>query len=270
MPSAGIASVQQNEDLSDMVRLHLIGFTTDLKNLIFATRKGAKSGGYIVSIDPRLRNTLQEVAKLEEEAGNAPKKSGKQKAEPKPRSDAKLSPKEIQTLLRKGKTAQQVAKLADTNIEWVKRFESPILAERLGVIDSVRASTISKARLGNSGVSVGEAIAANLRDKRVELDEDQYEDSWNAVRRDGYWQVAFTYQSRGKRKQARFAYDPEVKEARALNTVALDLGWRSQNGPKPRPKTPRTKPSSKPRRSVTRSRTRRKPTAKSKARPTRR
>lgn len=235
-----------------MVRLHLIGFTTDLKNLIFATRKGAKSGGYIVSIDARLRNTLDEVAKLEEAEKNKGKpKPSKDSAPADSVTESKLTPKEIQTLLRQGKTAQQVAKLAETPIGWVKRFESPILAERAGVIDAVRASRISKTRLGSSGMTVGEAITAKLREKKVDLEADAFEESWNAVRRDGHWQVSFTYHSRGKRKQARFAFDPETKEARALNTVALDLGWKSTGtAAKPRPK--RAKPSG--RRSTTKGR----------------
>jgi hypothetical protein len=120
-----------------MVRLHLVGFTTDLKNLIFATRRGAKSGGYVVSIDPRLKRTLKEVARLEEEGP----------AEPPPRAGAsrsqsrtsQLTPKEIQALLRAGKTVEQVAKLADTDAAWVERFNNPIIAEKAGVIDDVKS-----------------------------------------------------------------------------------------------------------------------------------
>lgn len=209
-----------------MVRLHLVGFTTDLKNLIFATRKGAKSGGYVVAVDPRLRRTLEEVARLEEEALQAKKAAKTVPSEPPPPPKSQLSPKEIQALLREGKSEEQVAKLADTDVSWVERFTAPIIAERAGVIAAVRAGRISKQRLGTSGLQVGAAIAENLEDKKVRLGPDEFQDSWKAVRRAGRWVVTFTYLSRGQRKQARFAYYPERREVEALNAVASQIGWR--------------------------------------------
>lgn len=219
------------------MRLHLVGFTTDLKNIIFATRKGAKSGGYVVTIDSRLRRTLEEVARLEEEAAESKKNTKEVSAPPPSPPKSQLTPKEIQALLREGKSEEQVAKLADTDVSWIQRFTGPIIAERAGVIESVRAGRISKARLGASGAQIGRAIQENLEAKNVRLDPEEFEDSWKAVRRAGRWVVTFSYLSRGQRKQARFAYFPERREVEALNAVATQIAWRPASTKKARPRT---------------------------------
>lgn len=220
-----------------MVRLHLVGFTTDLKNLIFATRKGAKRGGYILEIDRRLLGALDEVANLQTGVETRSTEDSPRPAAVPPRPAVKassLSPKQIQNLLREGKSEEQVAKLANTDVSWIRRFTAPIIAERAGVIDSVRAGMIAKPRLGPSSETVGQAIQQNLLDKRVQIDPETFENSWKAIRRSGRWQVVFQYSSRGKRRLARFAYDPESREVKAVNEVALEVGWRSSNSRKPR------------------------------------
>ncbi|MEO7804321.1 MAG: septation protein SepH, partial [Actinomycetota bacterium] len=247
-----------------MAKLYLVGFTTDLKSLIFAARKGAKSGSYIVSIDSRLKRTLEEVVRLDSQP--KPAKSGA-KSLPEgqilPSLDGArpsgLSPREIQMLLREGKTLEQVAKLAETDVSWVERFIQPIIAERAGVIVLVKSAKISKSRLGLSDKDVGTAVSWNLESKRVHMSSEEIDDAWTAVRREGRpWQVSFQYKSRGQRKVARFTYDQETRTVEPMNAVALDIGWlvgskkssppapsRPAAKPKPRPKT-KTKPKPRP------------------------
>ena len=227
-----------------MVRLHLVGFTTDLKNLIFATRRGAKRGGYVVAIDRKLAGTLLEIDRLEQEARVEERPS---RGRPEPVRTSALSPKEIQTLLREGKSEEQVARLANTDVDWITRFVAPILAERDGVIRRVRAATISKPRLGPSQMPIEEAIQANLEAKKVSMDPDAFEDSWKAVRKGGRWDVSFNYSSRGKKRLARFRYDPEAHKVEPANPYAVELAWRggvvkrrkasatSRNGKRPAP-----------------------------------
>jgi hypothetical protein len=214
-----------------MVRLHLVGFSTDLKNLVFATKKGAKSGGYVVAIDDRLSGTLREVARLVDEQKPTRAKRARPAADPAPPRTGKLTPKEIQGLLRAGKSAAEVAKLAESDTAWIERFEVPILAERTRVVDAVKAGYVSKPRLGPSGVSVGEAILANLRDKAVPGVEEIFDDGWDSRRRrGGVWSVSFRYLSRGRRKEARFEYDAETRTVRAVNAQTADLAWRPAPG----------------------------------------
>ncbi|MQB02408.1 MAG: DUF3071 domain-containing protein, partial [Actinobacteria bacterium] len=98
-----------------------------------------------------------------------------------------MSPKEIQALLREGKTPDQVAKLAECDVSWIERFLSPILAERAVVIDIVKGARITRLRRGLSSMPVGEAIQANLEGKKVRLSPEAFDDGWSAIRREGQW-----------------------------------------------------------------------------------
>lgn len=235
-----------------MVRLHLVGFTTDLKNLIFADERGARTGGFVVSVDSRLKNTLREVARLEEEAEEQYEAEAEevlqeaeiqaeleQKPEPEapsppkpPKVVSKLTPKEIQSLLRQGKTEEQVARLAGTKVDWIKRFSFAILAERQDVIDAVKAARLSKPRLGPSGANIGEAVEENIGAKRLRMTPQEMDDAWKAVRKNGRWHVSFEYQSRGQKRLARYSFDPSNRMVEPLNEIALELGWRPASGKK--------------------------------------
>lgn len=220
-----------------MVRLHLVGFTTDLKHLIFADKRGAASGGFVVGLDSRLRRTLEEVARLEEEADrelepevpDAPHEDALE-APKAPRVDSKLTPKQIQSLLRQGKSEEQVARLAQTGVEWIKRFSFAILAERRDVIDAVRSATLAKPRLGPSGMNIGEAVDENLGARRLRMGPEAMDAAWRAVRKNGRWHVSFEYQSRGQKRLARYSYDPTTRQVEPLNDIALELGWRAESG----------------------------------------
>lgn len=217
-----------------MLKLHLVGFTTDLKNLIFSRRSGAKSGGYMVVIDERLLRTLQEVDRLAEEARQG-RDTGldvpEVEAAP-PRPKSQLTPKEIQALLRRGRSVEEVARAAGTDMSWIDRFTGPIFAEQATIVDAVRSAWIAKPRKGRSSAPVGDAVAANLRARRVRMDPEDFDAAWDAVRRDGTWEVTFRYVSRGQRREATFEFDPETRHVRAANAMALQLGWRA---PEPAP-----------------------------------
>jgi hypothetical protein len=210
-----------------MIRLHLVGFTTDLKNLIFARRKGAKTGAFLIEIDARLKRTLEEVARLEKD-GAATEETLPEVPEEGRRS-SKLTPKEIQQQLRRGKTMQEVARLAETDVSWIERFTSPIVQEKSRVVDAVKSASITKARLGKSAMAVGDSIIANLRDRRVSLPIEILDEGWSAQLRDGKWEVTFTYLSRGQGKDASFSFDPDTRQVEALNGLARELAWRSPN-----------------------------------------
>lgn len=216
-----------------MVRLHLVGFTTDLKNLIFADERGATSGNFVVSVDSRLRHTLEEVARLDETADaqepEVAEEAEEPEAPPAPRVVSKLSPKEIQSLLREGKTEEQVARLAGTEVDWIRRFSFAILAERRDVIDAVRAATLTKPRLGPSGMTIGDAVEENLGAKRLRMGTEAIEDAWKAMRKNGRWQISFEYESRGQKRLARYSFDPNTRQVEPLNDVALELGWRADS-----------------------------------------
>src|SRR2546430_322682 len=148
--------------------------------------------------------------------------------EPRPRKKpgrGVLTPKEIQAELRSGKSVQEVAELAGTDTSWIERFLSPILAERKGIVDSVMTGVISRPRQGRSSCNVGQAIVANLKDRKVAISPDDLEEGWSVARRKGQWEVTFRYSLRGQEKQAQFAYDPDGGVT-AMDAEASVIGWR--------------------------------------------
>ena len=140
------------------------------------------------------------------------------------RRGSRLSPREIQALLRAGKAAGVVAKQAGVDEAWVQRWLPPIEAERQRVIDNARSARLVKSRLGASADPLGAAVDRNLAAKRVSTDEPV---EWSATRRDGdpYWVVSVRYRSRGKSRRARWRYDAETHDVEAYDQHAADLAW---------------------------------------------
>jgi hypothetical protein len=136
-----------------------------------------------------------------------------------------LTPKEIQAELRSGKALQEVAELAGTDTSWIERFLSPILAERKGIVDAVMTGAISRPRRGKSSCNVGQAIVANLKERKVAISPEDLEEGWSVARNKDQWEVTFRYSLRGQDKHARFAFDPE-SGVTAMDADASVIGWR--------------------------------------------
>ena len=226
-----------------MQKLYVVGYTSDLRGLVLSRQKGVRSGGFVLELDAKLRRAVGEIDTLREESryGKQPE-PGKMiessvEAEEAPEatptrrlSRGVLSPKEIQAELRAGLTVQEVARMAGTDVSWIERFLSPILAERKGIVDLVLAGTLSRPRRGKSGCNVGEAIAANLRERSIVVAPEALDEGWTVARRNGRWEVSFRVPLRNQEKDAEFAYEPE-SGVTALNPMALQIGWRA---PEPR------------------------------------
>ncbi|MFN2506444.1 MAG: septation protein SepH [Acidimicrobiales bacterium] len=216
-----------------MRKLHVVGFTTDLDGLIFSTRKGSKSGSFVVAISDELRDKLAEVERLRngDESGGGPASSDwgtrrEERAAERTRPQSELTPREIQARLRAGRTIDDVAKEARCPREWVERFAPPILAEQVQVIELARSLTYAKARLGDSAFPLGESVVINLADKGLVLAEDEYTAGWSAFQaHDSVWMVRFRYESRGRFQQASWEVDVALGQLRSKDRLASDLAY---------------------------------------------
>ncbi|HLI56655.1 MAG TPA: septation protein SepH [Actinomycetota bacterium] len=234
-------------------KLYLIGFSSDLSMLILSRQRGVKSGGYMVAVDDRLWRTLDEIARLEGEAADAsapadaePASATPAAAAPEPAAEARpaavgtelsaeggatrsrLTPKQIQSELRAGRSVLEVARMAGTEIAWIERFQGPILAEREGIIEAVKSGVLSRPKLGRAGMSVDEAIAANLQERRGPISTHGKNEGWSVARVDGAWEVSFRYSVKGEARDARFSFDADSRTVKALNAVAAQVGWRAE------------------------------------------
>jgi DNA repair exonuclease SbcCD ATPase subunit len=190
-------------------KLHLVGFTTDHDGLIFSARRGARSGSFVVPLDAALLEALEEASRLrpEEEADTAlpPVRANRQ--------ESALSVKEVQARLRAGRTVEDVASEAGVDLEWVERFAAPVIAEQAQIIASLRATVMTKPRLGASLEPLGLAVYRNLATKGVHLTEEELDEGWTTYQLyDSRWIVEYRYELRGKRQVVSWEFDHATGE----------------------------------------------------------
>ena len=197
-------------------------------SVILATRANARTGGFRVQVNEALLELVRQAQVAMEAQAQAAATLPEPEPEPVPvpRVVSKLSPKEIQALLRQGRSAPSIAKKAGVEVEWIQRFEGPIQWERAGMATRAQRATLVRTRMGASKLPLGEAVSANLKSRGV-VRNGQPSETWDAVRhpRKKVWTVSCTFTARGRSGVARWEYDPETDELVALSKLAGDLGW---------------------------------------------
>ena len=188
----------------ELVRLHEDGET-----LVLAGADGAR---FTLPVDDALRAAVRrDRAQLEQLRAQAP---------------GVLPVREIQSQLRAGRSAREVAEKAGIPIEQVRRFEGPVLAEQEFVVEQVR-----KNRLGQDEGSptLGEMVSERLTARGVEPEDVE----WSAARPHGAtWTVTALFLVGDQARSARWSYDPASRELHALEDEAR---WLSGAAPEDEP-----------------------------------
>jgi len=210
-------------------KLHLVGLTTDQKGLIFTARRGSDSGGYVVALDAEVLNAIAKAqGRGNGGVGQAVRPGGEFTPGPgaQTRRRGLLTPREIQSRLRAGRSVDDVAEEADVEVEWVERFAVPILAEQAQVLELARSLVYTKPRSGGSNLPLDESVAWNLLDRGARVTDDVFDVSWSAYQlHDQVWMIRFSYRSRGRAQEARWELDVGSGELVARNKVASELGY---------------------------------------------
>jgi hypothetical protein len=144
---------------------------------------------------------------------------------------SKLTPAEIQGLIRSGRGIRSVANLAGTPIDWVRYLAEPIQEERRGIVRQMLTRRQERARLGMSASTIGESILENLRARGIRSPEVIVEEGFTAFRPDGReWRVRLVFDHRGRRQTASWSFDAQTRQVTPLNSLATSLGWRRGSG----------------------------------------
>ncbi|GAC1309019.1 MAG: hypothetical protein NVSMB16_05380 [Acidimicrobiales bacterium] len=222
-----------------MQHLHLVGFTAELDGLIFSARRGSKAGGYVVSLDDRLLDSIREAIRLkaggdlslspdDETAPGAPTSLVPDLRRSSPVHSA-LSPKEIQARLRAGRSVAEVAEEGGVDESWILRFASPVLAEQARVVERALQVHCHAARKGESALTLGQSVERNIVDRGAPLTADELSGGWSAFHlRDGAWVVRFRYPSRRRAQTAQWAFDLADLSLVPMNRLATELGFVDQ------------------------------------------
>ena len=209
-----------------MQRLHLVGFTSEVDGLIFSVRRGAKSGGYVVALDEQLLASIREAARLQsgEDGASADGDGGRRGRMA--AVDSGLTPKEIQSRLRSGRTVAEVAEEAGTTEEWIRRFASPVLAEQTRIVGRAIVVRCRANRKGESAEPLAESVVLNLIERGLSFTDDEVGAGWSAYHvRDSSWVVRFQFQTPRTLLVARWGYDGVDGTVVPLNRLGTELGF---------------------------------------------
>ncbi|MGH2727043.1 MAG: septation protein SepH [Actinomycetota bacterium] len=205
-----------------MIKLRVVGSSNDLESLILTSRKQGRRGSHVVAIDEKLFRTLEDVVRKRraQEKAEAPRRSA---------AETKMAPRDVQRLLRAGRPVDQIAKLAGMPVAWIERFLGPVLDERAVAIQDSQRARLEKPRLGLSSLPLGDAVARNLRARRVRITDAELAAMWDASRADAQpWVISLTFPYRGSEQRAVWRFDPRTGEVSAGNRLGSDIGWVAQ------------------------------------------
>ena len=137
----------------------------------------------------------------------------------------KLAPREIQAHIRAGMSAQDVSSITGVPLEYIQRFEGPVLAEREYVVETALGVAVHTAADTNpfgTGMTFGTAIRSRLHDLGA-INERWA--SWKEMA--SGWVVKLSFTANQIDHDARWAFDPKKLALVPLNNEAVQL---SQQG----------------------------------------
>jgi len=153
---------------------------------------------------------------------------------PEPGVGRKLSPREIQSHIRSGMSAQDVASITGVPVEYIQKFEGPVLAEREFVVETalaVRVHTALETDPLVQGATFGSAITGRLHGLGA------INERWASWKEQGGgWVIKLSFTADQIDHDARWSFDPRKLALAPLNKEAITL---SQQGESPSGLVPR-------------------------------
>ena len=146
----------------------------------------------------------------------------------------RVAPRDIQMHIRSGMSAEDVATVTGASIDYIRKFEGPVLAEREYVIDSALNVPVTMAVETDplaDGASFGSVIRRRLSESGA------FSERWASWKEPGTgWIVKLTFTADEIEHDARWSFDPKRQALSPLNAEAISL---SQQGELPAVLLPR-------------------------------
>jgi len=190
-----------------MEELHIVGVEDG--SLVLAGADGAR---YALPIDDALHARIRQS--ISSDPGTA----------------RRLSPKEIQAHIRGGMSAHDVAQITGAPLEYIERFEGPVMAEREFVVESALAIPVHTAVADPlaQATTFGEVILERLHIL------DAVGERWSAWKEATGWVVKLGYLLGAIEHDARWHFDPKRQTLSPINAEAVGLS-RQDPGHEPEP-----------------------------------
>lgn len=126
---------------------------------------------------------------------------------------APVRPREIQAMLRSGRSAEDIADASEIPLERVRRYEGPVLAEREWTASRARTFPV-----GRGGPALQDVVS-----ERLAAREATGETAWDAWRRqDGTWTLELTFSAGGRTRQAHWVAEIDN---RSVSPVDDEARW---------------------------------------------
>lgn len=186
-----------------MREIATVGLSDDGRYLV--ARDQATGERFRLSMDRRL-------ASLVNRAPAAPSRSGQMEIP----MESTLSPRDIQTRIRRGESVLEVADAAGIPVEQVNGFAIPVLAEREWMAQSARKTSVRRKHVGGPAVTLAELADAALSERGI-TPEDAIWDAWR--REDNRWSVRVDIED----GPATFLFDPKSRYVVADDEAAQNL-----------------------------------------------
>ncbi|HWS58076.1 MAG TPA: septation protein SepH [Actinotalea sp.] len=120
-----------------------------------------------------------------------------------------LPPREIQSRIRAGASAEDVAADSGVPVEIVRRYEGPVLAERAWIAAQARGTRIGR---DPGAPALGDLVTDRLATRGVSPSSISWDSARGAA---GPWTVEVGFEVGGARRSARWTYDPSTRAVRA-------------------------------------------------------
>jgi hypothetical protein len=169
--------------------------------------EGADGGRYRVVVDDAVRTELRRASTA-------------------PASGRKATPREIQAHIRSGMSADDVAAITGTPLDYIQRFERPVLAEREFIVGSALAVAVHTPA-DTSPVEGGATFGAAIRARLAEME--AVGERWSSWKdeADG-WIVKLAFTVGRVEHDARWSFDARRHTLAPANDDALSLSAQEQ------------------------------------------
>jgi hypothetical protein len=182
---------------------------------------GVENGALLVAADDgeRYRIPIDEVLQ-----------SKLRQSQPEPGNGRKLAPREIQAHIRAGMSAQDVSSITGVPLEYIQKFEGPVLAEREFVVESALAIAVHTAELDPSKEAV--TFGTVIRERLHELGAvGERWASWKEMA--SGWVVKLSFTANQIDHDARWSFDPRKLALAPLNSEAIQLSQQGEGASGP-------------------------------------
>ncbi len=173
---------------------------------------GVEDGALLVTSDDGTRFRIAIDDALRSRVRQSPSDAG---------AARRLPPKDIQAHIRSGMSAEDVASVTGAPLEYIQRFEGPVIAEREYVIESALAvpvHTAADTEIGEPPSTFGTAILSRLHELGATGER------WASWKEEGHgWVVKLSFVAETIDRDARWRFDPRKSALAPLNTEAETL-----------------------------------------------